>query len=76
MEGIVVMVVFGVLIGCVGCQENVDTSYAGVYMVTLKQAPSAFALHNYKPSRVKKTTRAFGFLDSTSNGANTLDNPR
>ncbi|XP_071706674.1 subtilisin-like protease SBT2.2 [Rutidosis leptorrhynchoides] len=75
MEGIMVMIVFGVLIGLVGCQEDIDTSYAGVYMVTLKTAPSAFALHNYKPNRVKNNSKAFEFLHSTSGGATTLENP-
>ncbi|KAK9051352.1 hypothetical protein SSX86_027979 [Deinandra increscens subsp. villosa] len=74
MEGIVkliTLVVFGVLIGCGGCQESTDTSSAGVYMVTLKQSPSAFL--NFRP---KKTTQPSGFPASTSGGANTLENPR
>ncbi|KAL4586275.1 hypothetical protein LXL04_010911 [Taraxacum kok-saghyz] len=76
MEGIVrvvVVVLFGVLISCIKCQENTDTSFAGVYIVTLKQAPTSF--HSYRPSRAKKTTRPLGFPASTSGGANTLENP-
>lgn len=76
MTGIVQLIAllaFGVLIACVRCQENKDTSSAGVYMVTLKQAPSSF--HNYRPSRAKKTHYPFGFPAASSGGANTLENP-
>lgn len=75
MEGIVrvvVVVLFGVLISGIRCQEDTDRTSAGVYMVTLKQAPSSF--HN--SSRAKKTTHPFRFPASTSGGANTLENPR
>ncbi|CAI9278964.1 unnamed protein product [Lactuca saligna] len=74
MEGIVrvvVLVLFGVLISGIRCQEDTDRTSAGVYMVTLKQAPSSF--HN--SSRAKKTTHPFGLPASTSGGANTLENP-
>ncbi|KAL7606934.1 subtilisin-like protease SBT2.2 [Lactuca sativa] len=74
MEGIVrvvVVVLFGVLISGIRCQEDTDRTSAGVYMVTLKQAPSSF--HN--SSRAKKTTHPFRFPASTSGGANTLENP-
>lgn len=68
---VVVVVLFGVLISGIRCQEDTDRTSAGVYMVTLKQAPSSF--HN--SSRAKKTTHPFRFPASTSGGANTLENP-
>ncbi|KAI7725248.1 hypothetical protein M8C21_014644, partial [Ambrosia artemisiifolia] len=79
MGGIVKLVVFWVvMIGCCLCQESTNgSSYdsdAGVYMVTLKQAPSVF--RSYRPSRVNKTAvHPFGYPYSASGGANTLENP-
>ncbi|KAL9996002.1 putative tripeptidyl-peptidase II [Helianthus debilis subsp. tardiflorus] len=79
MVGVVKLVVMLLVFGVVcECQESTDdgsyssSSSAGVYMVTLKQAPSVF--HNYRPN-VKKIVHPFGVLDSTSGGANTLENP-
>nr|GEW07242.1 subtilisin-like protease SBT2.2 [Tanacetum cinerariifolium] len=73
------MVVFGVLvIGCVWCKENsTSSSDAGVYIVTLKQAPYVFTSGYYKVSRGKKVNEVFGVhgLNSGGGGANTLDNP-
>nr|XP_043626409.1 subtilisin-like protease SBT2.2 [Erigeron canadensis] len=76
--GIVKLMVFGVLAWCVVCQaENIDTTSANVYMVTLKQAPTVFSVKkNYhKQNRVNKTSYDFVSIHSSSGGATTLENP-
>lgn len=72
------MVVFGVLIiGCVWCEEGNSSSDAGVYIVTLRQAPYVFSTGYYKLNRGKKVNEVFGVHGLNSGGgANTLDNPR
>lgn len=70
---LITLVVFLGLVLCVWCQEDVGTNSAGVYMVTLKQAPSVFL--NYRNNRVKKMHNV-GLVDINSGGANTLENPR
>ncbi|KAJ9563633.1 hypothetical protein OSB04_008793 [Centaurea solstitialis] len=66
-----VVVVFGALIGGIGCQEDTDTSSATVFMVTLKQPPSAF--HNSRPHKKPSHSHPFGYYPSGE--ANTLENP-